>query len=114
MPGTRSSAETNCISEVPGFIRQRFTSLASRVLSRHSAPFISYLFIKSHKHFFALSGINGGVVRYRRQEKRFCQRKLFTITRTTVLTAVVSSNAWPGQAQAWSGASAAASPVHAH
>jgi hypothetical protein len=40
MPETRSSAETNCISEVPGFMKQVSTPFANSVLSRHSAPFI--------------------------------------------------------------------------
>src|ERR1039458_2962416 len=47
MRGTRSSAETNCISLVPGFIRHRSTSLASRVLRRHSAPIMSGSFHQS-------------------------------------------------------------------
>ena len=41
--GTRSSAETNCISEVPGFIKHVSTPWATRVRRRHSAPVILFL-----------------------------------------------------------------------
>ena len=40
MAGLRSSAATNCISLVPGLAKQAVTSLATRVESRASAPFI--------------------------------------------------------------------------
>src|SRR3982074_1803810 len=41
MPGTRSSAATKCISEVPGLEKQVSTPLRSRVCTRLSAPFIA-------------------------------------------------------------------------
>src|ERR1700754_2153439 len=40
MPSTRSSAATKCISEVPGLVKQTFTSPATNVRTRLSAPFI--------------------------------------------------------------------------
>src|SRR5271166_1842349 len=40
MPGTRSSAATKCISEVPGLQKQVSTPLFSRVWTRLSAPFM--------------------------------------------------------------------------
>src|SRR5215212_5179796 len=41
MPCTRSSAETNCISDVPGFAKHVSTPLASSVRRIASAPFMS-------------------------------------------------------------------------
>src|ERR1700753_2579624 len=38
MPGTRSSAATKCISDVPGLVKQTSTSLASSVRTSSSAP----------------------------------------------------------------------------
>ena len=43
MPSTRSRAETKCISDVPGFVKQTSTPPASNVLVRLSAPFIVVL-----------------------------------------------------------------------
>ena len=40
MPGTRSSAATKCISDVPGLQKQVSTPLFSRVWTRLSAPFM--------------------------------------------------------------------------
>ena len=40
MPGTRSSAATKCISEVPGLQKQVSTPLFSRLWTRLSAPFM--------------------------------------------------------------------------
>ena len=43
MPSTRSTADTKCISEVPGFAKHTSTPLATSVRSRLSAPFMAPL-----------------------------------------------------------------------
>jgi tripartite-type tricarboxylate transporter receptor subunit TctC len=43
MPGARSSAETKCISEVPGLAKQTSTSPSRRVCTIASEPFIALL-----------------------------------------------------------------------
>ncbi|GEC49743.1 hypothetical protein BJA01nite_73850 [Bradyrhizobium japonicum] len=43
MPGTRSSAATKCISEVPGLVKQTSTPPLTIVRTRLSAPFIPQL-----------------------------------------------------------------------
>src|SRR3954454_4859236 len=43
MPGTRSSAATKCISEVPGLVKQTSTPPLTIVRTRLSAPFIPRL-----------------------------------------------------------------------
>src|SRR5690606_32655834 len=43
MPGTRSSAATKCISDVPGFVKQTSTFESTKVRTRLSAPFMSWL-----------------------------------------------------------------------
>ena len=40
MPGTRSSAATKCISDVPGLVKHTSTPLLSSECTRLSAPFI--------------------------------------------------------------------------
>src|SRR5215475_8015715 len=46
MPGTRSSAATKCISDVPGLEKQVSTPLRSRVWTRLSAPFMGRSFLE--------------------------------------------------------------------
>src|SRR5690242_8199787 len=41
MPSTRSSADTKCISEVPGLVKHTSTLPATSVLTRLSAPFMT-------------------------------------------------------------------------
>src|SRR5690606_8163236 len=43
MPGTRSSAATKCISDVPGFVKQTSTFESTKVRTRLSAPFIAWI-----------------------------------------------------------------------
>jgi hypothetical protein len=43
MPGTRSSAATKCISDVPGLVKQTSTPPLTIVRTRLSAPFIPKL-----------------------------------------------------------------------
>jgi hypothetical protein len=59
-PSTRSSADTKCISDVPGLAKQTFTSPFSSVRTRLSAPFIiillKQLFIVLHQPRAAICG----------------------------------------------------------
>src|SRR6202007_1544549 len=43
MPSTRSRAATKCISEVPGLAKHTLTPPATRVRTRLSAPFMTFL-----------------------------------------------------------------------
>src|SRR3546814_15643982 len=57
MPSTLSRAATKCISDVPGLVKQTFTSFSTSVLTRLSAPFIAR---SSISHTADVIARNGG------------------------------------------------------